>query len=75
MRRRRRRRIYYNRLSSSHCWSREPMTPVPMMNYDVMSPMGDDDHVDVGDYSRQLDQLATANQEALQELHIEERKE
>ena len=51
------------------------MTPVPMMNYDVMSPMGDDDHVDVGDYSRQLDQLATANQEALQELHIEERKE
>jgi hypothetical protein len=52
-----------------------PMTPVPMMNDELMSPMGDDDHVEIGDFSRQLDQLTTANQEALQELHIEERKE
>ena len=52
----------------------EPMTPVPMMNDELMSPMGDDDHVEIGDFSRQLDQLTTANQEALQDLQIEERK-
>jgi hypothetical protein len=54
----------------------EPMTPVPMMNQDeLMSPMGDDDHVEIGDWSSPLDHLTTANQEALQDLHIEERKE
>jgi hypothetical protein len=56
----------------------EPMTPVPMADpVELMSPapnMGDDDHVEIGNFSRQLDQLTTANQEALQVLQIEEQK-
>ena len=56
----------------------EPMTPVPMADpVELMSPapnMEDEDNVDIGDWSKQLDQLTTANQEALQDLQIEEQK-
>ena len=56
----------------------EPMTPVPMADpVELMSPapnMEDEDNVDIGDWSRQLDHLTTANQEALQGLQIEEQK-
>ena len=56
----------------------EPLTPVPMADpVELMSPasnMEDEDNVDIGDWSRQLDHLTTANQEALQGLQIEEQK-
>jgi hypothetical protein len=56
----------------------EPMTPVPMTDPDEqMSPapnMEDEVNVAIGDWSKQLDNLTTANREALKDLQIEEQK-